>query len=80
MKKTREEIVGIRVDILKDMNKYVLEKISDEELIYYWLEEGIPDCPSDDDFLFIAEDDEEWERICSVFNFIVKQIHITITF
>lgn len=74
MKKTRKEIVEIRVDILKDMNKFVLEKIYDEELIFHWLEEGIPDCPSDDDFLFIAENDEEWERICSVFAWIVKDI------
>lgn len=74
MKKTRKEIVEIRVDILKDMNKFVLEKIYDEELIFHWLEEGIPDCPSDDDFLFIAENDEEWERICSVFAWVVKDI------
>lgn len=74
MKKTRKKIVEIRVDILKDMNKFVLEKIYDEELIFHWLEEGIPDCPSDDDFLFIAENDEEWERICSVFAWIVKDI------
>ena len=74
MKKTREEIISIRVDTLKGMNKYVLEKINDEELIFHWLEQGIPDCPSDDDFLFIAEDDEEWERVCSVFAWVVKDM------
>lgn len=74
MKKTREEIVDIRVNTLKGMNKFILEKINDEELIFHWLEQGVPDCPSDDDFFFIAEDDEEWERVCSVFAWIVKDI------
>ena len=74
MKITREEIVDIRVDTLKGMNKFVLEKIYDEELIFHWLEQGVPDCPSDDDFYFIAEDDEEWERVCSVFAWVVKDI------
>lgn len=71
MKRTRKEIVNIRVNTLKDMNKFILENIYDEELIFYWLEQGVPDCPSDDDFYFIAENDEEWERVCSIFGKIV---------
>ena len=74
MKKTREEIIDIRFNLLKGMNKFILEKIDDEALILYWFEEGVPDCPSDDDFLFIAEEDEEWEMVCSVFGWIVKNI------
>jgi len=70
-KKEREKKIALRVDFLKQMNKYVLEHIYDEEAHIGWLMLAIPDAPTEDDFLEIAEDDEEWADICEYFGKLV---------
>jgi len=73
MTKEREKKIALRVDFLKQMNKYVLEHIYDEEAHIGWLMLAIPDAPTEDDFLEIAEDDEEWADICEYFGKTLKR-------
>lgn len=68
-----KKIVKIRVELLKQMNDYVLKEISDESAHMGWLMIAIPDAPTEDDYLDIAEDDEEWADICSYFGKLVER-------
>lgn len=73
MAKEKEKKIGMRVEILKQMNKYILEHIYDETVHMMWLMVAIPDAPTEDDFLDIAEDDEEWADICEYFGKTLKR-------
>ena len=73
VKKEKEKKIALRVEILKQMNKYVLEHIYDETVHMMWLMVAIPDAPTEDDFLDIAEDDEEWADICEYFGKTLKR-------
>ena len=72
MAKEREKKIALRVDFLKQMNNYILEHIYDEEAHMGWLTWAIPDVPTEDDFLEIAKDDEEWADICDYFGKLVR--------
>ena len=69
--KEREKKIALRVDFLKQMNQYILEHIYDETVHMMWLMVAIPDAPTEDDYLDIAEDDEEWADICEYFGKLV---------
>ena len=73
MAKEREKKIALRVDFLKQMNNYILEHIYDESAHMGWLTWAIPDAPTEDDFLDIAEDDEEWAGVCSYFGGLVRR-------
>lgn len=73
VKKEREKKIALRVEFLKQMNKYVLEHIYDETVHMMWLMVAIPDAPTEDDYLNIAEDDEEWADICYYFGKTLKR-------
>jgi hypothetical protein len=62
-----KEIIELRVKILKEMNEYVFNKIGDEDIIDYWLLYGMPDDSEADDFLMVAEDEENWVHVVKVF-------------
>lgn len=55
-----------RIEALRAMEQLMILS-NDEDLYMIWVQEGIPDCPSDDDFEYIAEDDEEYDRILDLF-------------
>ena len=63
--------IEIRKNRLKKMNNYVLDVIGDEEETEFWLQMGVPDNASEEDYEFIAEDEEEYNRCCRVFSAIV---------
>lgn len=73
MTKERKEKIALRIQFLKQMNDYVLKHIYDEEAHMRWLMVAIPDAPTEDDFLDIAEDDEEWVEICIYFGELLKK-------
>jgi len=73
MTKEREKKIALRVEFLKQMNKYILEHIYDETVHMMWLMVAIPDAPTEDDYLDIAEDDEEWADICEYFGKTLKR-------
>ena len=60
-----------RVWELKKMDKYIRENVSDEESIEWWLTIGVPDNASQEDFEFIAQDDELFNTCNRVFSSLV---------
>ena len=46
-----------RVKVLKSMH-CIMEFMNDERAYYNWVVEGVPDCPSEEDYISMAEDDE----------------------
>ena len=64
----REELVKIRKDLVKQMHDYILTNIQDEDIIInIWLACGVPDCPTEQDFEWFAEDDDEFTDLCRLF-------------
>lgn len=55
-----------RVELLKEMNTYMLQ-LGNETLLGAWFLTGIPDCPDEEDFEFFATDDDEWNYIVRLF-------------
>lgn len=62
--------IKVRICLLKAMNDIVLSATNDEGLIEWWLEECIPDCPSVEDFEYIAIDTELFELCRKIFTII----------
>ena len=69
---THKEIVQARIKMLKEMNKYIIE-MGDEEIWMDWITLGVPDEPSEDDYEFIAENDDEWTDVCGLFGKLAKE-------
>jgi len=69
---TKEEMVKIKVDLLKQMNTFIIN-LGDETILKTWLMCGIPDQPDEEDFLFFANDKEEWNDICNLFGRLVQR-------
>ncbi len=67
MAKVSKTMVEIRIDLLKQMHKYVIE-MGDEYLYDTWIISAVPDEPSDNDFEDIANDDDYWVHACHVFS------------
>ena len=55
-----------RVSLLKAMNTIMLNE-NDEDIINTWLDLGVPDNTSEEDYESIAEDDEAFIDICKEF-------------
>lgn len=60
MKATRKEIVEHRIYLVKEMDKFVKNRIGDERIIDCWLMCGVPDGADEIDYREIAEEDELW--------------------
>ena len=65
---TKNEIQVLRANLLGGMDTYIRQVVGDEEILMYWLEEGVPDDADEDDLMEIAEDVDDFERICGVFS------------
>ena len=63
----------IKINLLKEMNKYICEVIGDEECWEIWIGCGVPDEATEDDYKFIANDEEEWKRICKLFGNLIYE-------
>lgn len=63
---THNDLIQLRKKLLKEMNKYIIE-MGDEEIWMDWITLGVPDAPSEDDYDFIAENDDEWNDVCGLF-------------
>lgn len=59
---TREE----RIEKVKEMHEEVMN-FNDEELIMTWLTVGVPDCPTEEDFEWFADDLEEYKELVELF-------------
>ena len=63
---THNDLIQLRKKLLKEMNTYIIE-MGDEEIWATWITLGVPDAPSEDDYDFIAENDDEWNDVCGLF-------------
>ena len=57
---------NLRVKQLKAMHSLMCNA-NDENIYMSWICCGVPDCPQDDDFEYIAEDDELYNETCDLF-------------
>jgi hypothetical protein len=69
---TKNEIQVLRANILGEMDAYMRETVDDEEYLMEWLAEGVPDGANENDLMEIAEDEEDFTRICKVFGNLLK--------
>ncbi|MCH5179927.1 MAG: hypothetical protein J1F32_01780 [Erysipelotrichales bacterium] len=68
-----KRIIRARIDLLILMHNFITQ-IDDEELYGYWIEFAVPDDPSDDDFKYIANDDELFGDCYRTFKDIVSSL------
>lgn len=45
----------------------MMMECNDEGIYLIWISAGVPDCPSDDDFLFTAANDKEYNEVFDLF-------------
>lgn len=57
---SRDELVMIKVGLLRDMDKYMRENLHDDLMLDRWFRAGISDKATEDDYTRIAEDEELW--------------------
>lgn len=69
---THEELIKTRITLLKQMHEYIIN-LGDEEIWMHWICVGVPDEPSEDNYKFIAENEEEWLDVCKIFGQLVKK-------
>jgi hypothetical protein len=66
MKVTRKELIATRKRLAEEMNTYIIE-MGDEDIWITWITYGIPDEPNEEDFIFFAENDDQWNDLCKLF-------------
>lgn len=69
---SKNEIQVLRANLLGGMDVYVREMVDDEAFLMDWLAEGVPDEANENDLMEIAEDVEDFIRICKVFGDLLK--------
>lgn len=67
-----ETMRDMRINFLKQMHEYIQFHINDENVYMIWIL-IVPDDPQEDDFKFIAEDEELWTSACTTFGKIIKE-------
>lgn len=71
VQEVQNDIYELRVKLLKQMNDYIIN-IGDEEIWGDWILAGVPDEATEDDYNFIAHDEECWVDTCTLFGKLVK--------
>lgn len=60
-------MIKTRIAILQAMHEFVINEFNDEENIMEWLTYGVPDCPNESDYEFIAENKENFNETVDLF-------------
>lgn len=66
-------MIKTRIAILETMHEFVINKFNDEENIMEWLTYGVPDCPNENDYEFIAESEENFNETVDLFQKLKKK-------
>ena len=66
-------MIKTRIAILQTMHEFVINKFNDEENIMEWLTYGVPDCPNESDYEFIAEDEKNFNETVDLFQKLKKR-------
>lgn len=64
-KKMKEE----RKEVLRSMH-HLISELNNENAYLEWISVAVPDCPSDDDYEFIAEDEDCFVEAINAFKYI----------
>ena len=56
----------VRIEQLKAMHS-LMQNANDEEIYMTWITLGVPDEPHEDDFVYIAEDDDAYNECFDLF-------------
>ena len=64
---TRDIILNYRIETLKKMDKFIRANMADEESILFWLQVAVPDEATEEDYEFIAKNEEDFNTACRVF-------------
>lgn len=62
----------IRYRQLKAMHK-VIQETNDGNIYFSWVTIGVPDCPTDMDFYYIARNKEEYNEVVDLFIKLISQ-------
>ena len=62
-----ETIRATRIRQLKAMHELMILANDEEEITMTWLTYGVPDCPTENDYEFIAEDDIAFDECFDLF-------------
>ena len=65
-------MVKTKIAVLQAMHEFVINRFNDEENIMVWLTYGVPDCPNESDYEFIAENEESFNETVDLFNRLCK--------
>lgn len=60
-----------RKHLLKEMDVYI-KKLGDEDIWLQWIEEGVPDEATEEDYNFIAGNDATWRETCELFGNLIR--------
>lgn len=63
---TNKSTIKLRIEQLTAMDDF-MNSINDEDLIESWLSDGVPDEANEDDYEFIASDDELYNDCVRLF-------------
>ena len=55
-----------RMSQLKEMHEVMINS-NNENIYMTWISCGVPDCPMEDDYEFIAEDDDNYNEVVDLF-------------
>lgn len=65
------EMIKTKMNLLQQMHKFVID-IGDEEIYEEWVTSCVPDEPSEDDYEFIASNENLWNEVVEKFAQIIK--------
>jgi hypothetical protein len=57
----------VRKNFLKEFDKYIRENVKDERILDTWNAMGIPFYAEEEDFNYIAKNEQEFVTICTLF-------------
>ena len=77
LKVSRRVEVAYRMDFAEQMHEFIRTQIDDENAYFWWIL-TMPDEPTEEDFRDFAEDDDEWENLCELFNKICKHYGVEV--
>lgn len=63
----------IKIKLLHEMDNFI-RNIGDEDILETWLMCGLPDGADEEDYIFFAENEENWTEICSLFGKLAKRM------
>lgn len=67
-------LIQERIKLLKGMDSYICNTIGDEDIWETWIAVGVPDGATEEDYRFMAEDEDTWRETCILFGEIIKEV------